>query len=345
MKFRFNSCWHCGEQRHSRRAKPEKDIKGCPKFDKLKAANGDKPPAGYKGAYEKARDLAWEKFSKKPGGTINELYDDTEGEDSESDADTPGSGIFAVKPQSYVHPNPFADLADDDDVEDLLDDDVVEHFKSWANKVEVKPKAKPKGPVRIASLKQLDKFVSQHPMAGSNPSSVGSKKLLRSLRKLPQQISLENDDCLALVDSGSSINAADATVHFPSYVNKVRQTGAQKRGEGATTAGGHHLRNEGKFVVDAVIDGQNFQVPFTNMKVKLPILSVRHMMTRGSQMLHTDTGGVIHNPMTDQAIKLIVHDGLWFAKMKVKGERNPPPPEPVDRMAKKAGFARRGANA
>ena len=143
---------------------------------------------------------------------------------------------------------------------------------------------------------------------------------MRAMRKLPQQILLENDECLGLVDSGSSTNAADAGVHFQAYVDKVRQTGAQKRGEGATTAGGHHLRNEEKFVVDAIIDGQNFQVPFTNMKVKHPILSVRQIMTRGSQMLLTETGGFIHNPTTDQAIKFIVHDGLWFAKMKIKGE-------------------------
>jgi hypothetical protein len=42
---------------------------------------------------------------------------------------------------------------------------------------------------------------------------------------------------------------------------------------------------------------------------------------------------------------LIDHDCLWFAKMKVKGEGSPPPPEPVARRAKKAGFARRGADA
>ena len=62
-------------------------------------------------------------------------------------------------------------------------------------------------------------------------------------------------------------------------------------------------------------------------------------------MLLTETGGVIHNPTTDQAIKLIVHDGLWFAKMKVKGDGSLPPPEPPARRAKMAGFARRGADA
>ena len=117
-----------------------------------------------------------------------------------------------------------------DDIEDLLEDAVVEYFKSWANIVQVNPQAKStdsaspaQGPVRTASLKQLDKFVSRHPTAGSNPSSIGSKKLTRATRKLPQQIILKNDECLALVDTGSSTNAADAGVVFPVCVNKVGQ--------------------------------------------------------------------------------------------------------------------------
>ena len=49
-KFRFKGCWHCGEEGHSRNPKPDKGIKGCPKFDKLKKEHGGKPPQGYKGA-------------------------------------------------------------------------------------------------------------------------------------------------------------------------------------------------------------------------------------------------------------------------------------------------------
>ena len=67
MKFRFNGCWHCGEKGHSRKPNPAKGIAGCPKFEKLKSQNGGSPPAGYKGAYEKARDAAWEKLQKKRG--------------------------------------------------------------------------------------------------------------------------------------------------------------------------------------------------------------------------------------------------------------------------------------
>ena len=76
LKFRFNGCWHCGEKGHSRKANPSKGIAGCPKFEKLKAQNGGNVPAGYKGAYEKARDAAWEKLQKSKSSKVNHLGSD-----------------------------------------------------------------------------------------------------------------------------------------------------------------------------------------------------------------------------------------------------------------------------
>ena len=43
---KFAGCWCCGEQGHSRQK--------CPKFLKIKAANGGKVPKDYEGAYEKS---------------------------------------------------------------------------------------------------------------------------------------------------------------------------------------------------------------------------------------------------------------------------------------------------
>ena len=76
--------------------------------------------------------------------------------------------------------------------------------------------------------------------------------------------------------------------------------------------------NLGRFVVHGHTDGQDVRIPFNNMKVRLPILSVREMMSKGSKMTLTETGGIIENREKKQAINFIVHDDLWYVKLKVK---------------------------
>ena len=44
------------------------------------------------------------------------------------------------------------------------------------------------------------------------------------------------DEVWALVDSGSTINAADILKHFPEYAKFIKRSKAQSRGEVATTA-------------------------------------------------------------------------------------------------------------
>ena len=138
------------------------------------------------------------------------------------------------------------------------------------------------------------------------------------LKKQPVDIELENDEILALVDTGSSIHAADADLHFPSYKNHVKESTASRQGQAATSAGGHQLANLGKFKVKAQADGQDVVVPFNHMKVKIHILSVRQMMKKGSRLTLDEEGGVIENARTNQSIRFIIHDDLWYMKLKVK---------------------------
>ena len=343
MKFKFVGCWHCGQEGHSRKANPARNILGCPKFEALKKRNGDKPPAGYKGAYEKARDAAWEKFkasSSKKKESISRL-DDTEDEDDDSDIDL--DDMFALRtaaPQSksYAHRNSFADLSDGDESEEDLDDSIMESFANFAHKVKMAPAKKlkkKKGSIKIASLKDLDLQIASNPQAFKS-ESLNSKRLQRSLRRTPMDIQLDDDEILALIDTGSSIHAADADIHFPEYSKLVRKPASQKSPK-ATTAGGHKLANLGKFVVSAETNGQQVSIPFNHMKVQLPILSVRQMMRKGGQMVLTDSGGSITNPLTRQTIDFVIHDNLWYAKLKV----NKPPPS--DAMDVDSDFVRQGS--
>ena len=78
------------------------------------------------------------------------------------------------------------------------------------------------------------------------------------------------------------------------------------------------MENLGQFTVSAITDGQDVKVPFNHMRVKIPILSVREMMTKGSYMTLTETGGKIVNPKAGKCVNFFVYDDLWYMKFKVK---------------------------
>ena len=175
------------------------------------------------------------------------------------------------------------------------------------------------------------------PKLAALPSN--TRKLQRRIQRLEaEQIDLADDEMLALVDTGSNIHAADADVHFPLYSGLVRSTPASRRGHTATAAGEQKLQNLGKFVVHGNADGQDLRIPFNHMKVKLPILSVRELMTKGCKMTLTENGGVIQNKSKNQQINFIVHNDLWYIKLKVK----PPPSSEADK-ARPSPFGRQGA--
>ena len=333
LKFRFNGCWHCAEAGHSRKANEAKGIKGCSKFEALKARNGGKPPAGYKGAYEKARDAAWEKF-KKSQPKMNMLESDYE-DDSDleyQDDDLPSDGVFALTSNqhpNFEHANSFGELSSDDEESDM-DESFINDFAGWAHSVKVAPSQRSSNKtVRINSLKDLDEKMPKDSRLTALPTN--TKKLQRALKKLESaNIQVADDEVLALVDTGSSIHAADCETHFADYVPHVRRTPGQKNALAATTAGGHRLDNLGRFVVSAIADGQQVHVQFNHMKVKLPILSARQMLHKGGSLTLTESGGSIINERVGQKINFMIHEGLWYMKLKV----NKPP---------NTGFGRQGA--
>ena len=138
---------------------------------------------------------------------------------------------------------------------------------------------------------------------------------------------------LALVDTGSTLNAADIAKHFPAFADRIISSKAQLQGETATTAGGHQLRNEGRCRVDATIDGQAFPVPFQNMKVDVPIISVKKFMRSGFDFHFTEDGGYMKCRVNDKIFHFIEADNAFWIKLKI--------PQP-DSAARHAGFTRPG---
>ena len=327
MSVKFKGCWHCGKEGHSRTPNARLKLAGCPEFAALKDKNGGKPPADYKGAYEKAIDAARAKAGKPPVvRRVLALFDDGTNElDDWEESDIESSdGIFAlgatlprVTPD-FTHRNSFEDLDDGDEV-----DDVVGALSSWASTTVGSRKRQNKKPKtarnQISSVEDLEKAIKANPRFGTVPAS--TKKLNRALRRPLAEINLENDEILALIDTGATVHAADSEVHFKDYVDQVRPTPSSRRGDGAVTAGGHLLPNKGKFTVHAIADGQDVSIPFNDMKVQMPILAVKKMMKKGTKMLLEEDGGVLYNSRTQQRLNFIEHSGLWFMKLKVK----PPP--------------------
>ena len=135
------------------------------------------------------------------------------------------------------------------------------------------------------------------------------------------------------MDSGSTTNAAWIKEHFPEYLQYIIPSEAQARGDSATTAGGHELRNEGRCRVETKVDGHDFPVAFQNMRVDVPILSVRKYVKSGFAFHFSEEGGYMESKTNGKKFWFIESDGAFWIKMKVT------PPSADDPIT---GFARPG---
>ena len=97
----------------------------------------------------------------------------------------------------------------------------------------------------------------------------------------------------------------------------IQSTKASARGDYATTACGKTLYNRGKCIVKGTVDGDEFCVPFKDMDVELPILSVRKIVKRRNSVRFNQRGGTIKCLDTGRILKFYEHEGVYFIKLKV----------------------------
>ena len=132
------------------------------------------------------------------------------------------------------------------------------------------------------------------------------------------KIPLAAHEMVALIDSGCTLNAAWIEAHFPQYRDYIIQSKAQALGETATTAGGHELHNEGRCRIETSIDGDNFPVAFQNMRVGVPILSVRKYVRSGWDFKLSDQeGGSMTCRQNGKTFQFIECDDAFWAKFKI----------------------------
>ena len=347
IRIHFEGCWHCGDKLHSRGK--------CPAFQKLMAEankgisdrNEWKLPVGYSGKYEEAKKRARAKarVNALDGPSADGEYTEDEWEPSDDDQDVMGPGsngrVFALRTQSKMPCTCCPLLAVDGEDDDLLcgtcqdeeeedvgptidesqeSEELVRELSRWAHRTIIKlkdPKKQSASQCIVSSVSRLEKMLRSHPDIARIASMSKDKTIERLRETIPGLPPCAADEIWALVDSGSTLNAADVEKHFPEYMKFILESKAQARGEVATTAGGHELRHEGKFRVDATIDGVHFPVPFTNMKVDIPILSVRKAVKHGSNVTFTEHGGTIVNRATGVTLTFIEANGSYWIKMKV----------------------------
>ena len=73
-----------------------------------------------------------------------------------------------------------------------------------------------------------------------------------------------------------------------------------------------------------MIDDHEMPIVFSNLKVDVPILSVRRMVKLGNDVIFTEIGGSITNKMSGQKLTFIEADGTYWIKLKIQ------PPDDVD---------------
>ena len=124
------------------------------------------------------------------------------------------------------------------------------------------------------------------------------------------------------MDSGASLNAANLKKHVPWLANQLRPNDAQRRGAFANTANGEKLYYEGEFTVDGDCGGVPLSLNFTNMKVDVPIASVRKFVKSGNDVAFYEGGGCIVNRESKEKVKFVELGGVYFLKVRVKAEQS-----------------------
>ena len=123
-----------------------------------------------------------------------------------------------------------------------------------------------------------------------------------------------------MMDSGANVDAADIDVHFPEYSHLVTPLDASIGGGGAECASGNVVTCRGKVRVEGTMDDQDTDFQFRDMKIKVPIASMRKRVVGkdGFDVYITDEGALMRNRMSGKLVRLYDRGGVYFAKFKTK---------------------------
>ena len=262
---------------------------------------------------------------------------------TEVEAGTPWKDalLSSPSPDPMVNPNKFAELEDDNpglldasdsepDVDDARD---LKCLNGFAHKVTRGPKPTQAQRKAQQAKKAIAKPTkSQLPVLVRNDSDFkcpelrdmvkalpkGKKELEKLIKHCPHEAEeLLPGEIWVLGDTGSTKHGLNVKKELPGYAHLVRPMPEKKRGAAAETAGGDQVTFDGEVELTGYIDGELHTIPFVDMKVSMPIASMRKTVKCGNDLMITDYGGIIRNRRTKKIIRLHERQGLYFFKMKL----------------------------
>ena len=337
FRFFFKGCWECRKEGHSRHE--------CEVWKKLLAANNSKPPAGHKGAKDRAY-LKWKEerdAKKKKEGRVAALTgdegtedDDDEWEDDDSDGDQifsfiddtpwqpvstgngrhrPGSpkpATVATGQANFEHPNYFREIQDvDEDDDQSTGQDEFDFLHNVAHRIQLGkklPQSKRKGSMKNAqNLEQIRQVM--------RPLPKDPQVLNQLMRLCPQdEKPLAPGEFWCMADTGSTLHAINVEKEIPKYAHLVRKIPNHKKGKGAECANGGRLQIKGDIRLKGRIDDEIYTVPFKDMDVSMPIASMPQVVANGSDLLISLDGAKIMRK-DGREIQLHERKGVYFFKM------------------------------
>ena len=137
-----------------------------------------------------------------------------------------------------------------------------------------------------------------------------------------------------MADTGSTLHGISVAKHIPGYEHLVRPCAAKRRGKSAETACGGSVTIDGDIDLTGWIGDDLHTIPFNDMKVSMPIASMRQTIKAGNSLFITDGGGYIKNKATGK--KIILHErcGVYFFKLRLL------PPAQQQQSDRASGFTR-----
>ena len=238
--------------------------------------------------------------------------------------------------------NSFQALTDDDDTEDASP---IAALNNWAHQVKRSSKMSQRGlPKRkipmnvvVTDEDELDEILKNYKClsdvldAGSTP-----EKLAAADRKVPSSHTLQPGEVWAMVDSGSGIDGFNASEVAPD----VPVTESADRTI-CITANGEEMVADKEVQCSVELDGQVIDIPFKDLPLTMPILSMRRHIHRGHSCRIKHGGGYFRNLISRKKTRFIEKDGVYFIKMKIRGSSNAEAVN-VNSNDRPAGFTRPG---
>ena len=212
------------------------------------------------------------------------------------------------------------------DEPDALEDEHIAVLNTWAHKVHrQKGKSNKKGKILkpkhttyfdIDDEKQLNDVLNENrKLQTSLPSARNKEMLMTMMSKNPSANLLQEGEVWALIDSGAGVDGLDCAEHVPDAT--LTDTPEPIR---CITASGEEMVVNQMANTNVLLDGQPCTVPSSDLKLDMPILSVRRHIHRGYRCRIREGGGYFRNTKTRAKARFVEREGVYFIRMKVLGQ-------------------------